>query len=373
MLIKDRNTFNTKWVCDFASQLIERGFKVVLVSDSYNKSGDKQPVNINPLVKKINLSQKSANRFYNLYLQLRSFFPFANLRYKSLFKKENPDIIICYFNHDLINSTFLQNHQIPIIMMMHNPPNEIFANTRCGYKKFITDMAFKRANVVQVLMHSFKQEITNIYPDKKVAVIANQVLPPAIQQDLSITHNKIIHVAQIARDFKRQHLLIEAFSLIASDFPDWQVNFFGRVKKGKHAKYYQELLAKVKDLGLENQIFFKGYSNDITSEYLNSDIVTMPSYSEGFGYGLADGLALGLVGVGFRDAPAINELIIDNQTGYLVTDIKDYADKLSTLMKDKDLRIKLGKNAQLDMQRYAPKIIIDSWIELINSTIQGNK
>ena len=368
MLLKDRNNFNTKWVCNFASQLTIRGYEVVLVADSYSHAGE--PVAIDERVKKLNLSAKTSNPFYNLWLCLRNFLPLAHIRYKKLFAEENPDIIICYFNHDLINATLRQTHNIPIIMMMHNPPNEIFANVRRGFRQFVTDKAFARANVVQVLMNSFKKEVTDIYPNKTVEVIPNQVIIPKDCCDLSVAKNTIIHVAQIAEQFKRQHLLIEAFAKIADDFPTWKVLFFGKVKKGKHEKYFKRLQKRVKELNLQDRLIFKGYSNNITQEYLNSDIVTMPSFSEGFGYGLADGLAIGLPGVGFASAPAINELIINGKTGYLVKDVDDYAAKLAKLMSDKTLRMQMGKQARQDMERYSPQSVIDKWVNVIEQTLK---
>ena len=82
MLIKDRNTFNTKWVCNFASQLIENGYEVTLVSDSYSKFG--QAVPIDDRVKKINLSQKSHCLLINLWIKFRALLPVEFLRYKKL-------------------------------------------------------------------------------------------------------------------------------------------------------------------------------------------------------------------------------------------------------------------------------------------------
>ncbi len=368
MLMKDRNTFNTKWVCNFASQLVQRGYDVVLVADSYNHAG--KPVSIDKRVKKINLSAQTSNIFLNTWYRLREILPTSFLRYRRLIKDEKPDIIICYFTTDLIHAAILQSHKIPIIMMMHNPPNEIFANVRKGIKKYFTDKAFNRANMVQVLMKSFQKEVTDVYPDKRTEVIPNQVLIPQQTHPSNQENQTIIHVAQIAERFKRQHLLVEAFAKIANDFPEWKVHFFGKVKKGRHEKYFNRLQERIKELHLEDRLIFKGYSENITKEYMQSDIVTLPSFSEGFGYGLADGLAIGLPGVGFADAPAVNELIIDGKTGYLVKDVDDYADKLAKLMSNKNLRVKMGKAAHEDMKRYAPEKVIDKWVDLIERMLR---
>ena len=52
--------------------------------------------------------------------------------------------------------------------------------------------------------------------------------------------------------------------------------------------------------------------------------------------------------------------------GYNADDVDDFANKLKTLMLDKELRIKMGKNAREDMKNYSPKIIIDKWEKLFN-------
>ncbi len=109
-----------------------------------------------------------------------------------------------------------------------------------------------------------------------------------------------------------------------------------------------------------------GYSKQITQELLNSEIATLPSRAEGFGYGLADGLALGLPGVGFAGAAGINDILIDGKSGFLVKNVDDYANKLDILMSNDKIRQEMGAFGRKDMQkRYNPKEIINKWVKLI--------
>ena len=82
-------------------------------------------------------------------------------------------------------------------------------------------------------------------------------------------------------------------------------------------------------------------------------------------------MAIGLPHVGFSYANSINELIIDGYNGFLADDVDDFAQKLKTLMLDKNLRIKFGKNACESMKEYAPEVIIDQWDNLFNDIIKG--
>ena len=62
-------------------------------------------------------------------------------------------------------------------------------------------------------------------------------------------------------------------------------------------------------------------------------------------------------------------MIKDGENGFLVNSVDEFAEKLTLLMKDKDLRIRLGKQAVEDMKPYAPENIMDAWDKLIKETI----
>mgnify|MGYP001348390744 CR=1 FL=1 len=139
-------------------------------------------------------------------------------------------------------------------------------------------------------------------------------------------------------------------------------------------RYYNKCLARIKELDLGSQMVFKGYTKNITQAYLDSDICTLPSRAEGFGLGLADGMALGLPGIGFADAASINQIIIHDKSGFLVTDISDYANKLDVLMSDQALRQSMGQYARKDMQaRYSPDVVMGMWKSLIEKVLDEVK
>ena len=105
-----------------------------------------------------------------------------------------------------------------------------------------------------------------------------------------------------------------------------------------------------------------------------ADIFAFPSAWEGFGLALTEAMSVGLPAIGYKSAAAVNELIENNKTGFLVNDgIEDFADKLNILIKDKDLRIKFGKNAVIAMQKYYPKLVYDKWETEINTVLNKFK
>ncbi|MDR1694632.1 MAG: glycosyltransferase [Lactobacillaceae bacterium] len=370
MVVKDRNVLNTKFLTQFVNSLAEVGHEVHVVCDSYNKQG--KGAELSGKVKFTNLNAKTKNPLINVFRFCREKFFIPCFRYKKFIKKEKPDVIICYFMNDLFNVSFMQKHNIPIIMMMHCYPSIIFGKIkkkpfflRGIYQKIVENVA-----VFQVLMKSHASVLSKYYKVKKIVDIPNAVeqIPTGNRADLSIEKKKIIYVARVEKEGKRQHLIIEAFAKIAEKFPEWVVEFWGLQK---YKKYNEELMNLAQKYDIEKNIYIMGYSNNIQEVYKDADFQVFPSLHEGFGLGLADGMAMGLPSIGFVDTPSVNELIITGHNGYLVKDVEELAEKMEVLMGNKALRIDMGEKAAKDMEKYDPRLVTEAWDKLIKETVMG--
>lgn len=256
---------------------------------------------------------------------------------------------------------------IPVITMSHGDPEDYFH----FYPKEELPSLEKSA-VCQVLLPSFATHITNHLPNVKTVVIGNAIPQYDVQADLSAKKDtyKIIFVGRLAKGHKRPHLLIEAFAKLAKDFPNWIVELWGAVD-GK--AYYKELQLLIRKNGLEHQVFLKGTTNQVKEVLQQGDIYAFPSAYEGFGLSLGEAMSMGLPAIGYKSCSAVNELIQDGINGYLCDDgVEDFRDKLSILMKDTKLRINMGKNARLSMEKYAPEKIWDSWEQLLQNIMNAN-
>lgn len=372
MIVKDRNVLNTKFLAQFVNSLARLGHDVHVVCDSYNKQGS--GVTLDNNVKFTNLNGKTHSKFTNIYRFLRQNLSCPYFRFKKFIEQEKPDVIICYFPIDLFNVAFLQQHKIPIIMMMHCYPPAMLGRfkKKSALKRWIYQQCFSRVDVFQVLMKSYETTIAPFYPVKKVVTIPNEVvqIPAELRTDLNNEKKRIIYVARVEKAGKRQHLIVEAFAKIASEFPDWQIEFWGLEK---YQDYNNELMELAKKHHIENNVHIKGYHPNIQEVYRQADIHAFPSLHEGFSLALADGMAMGLPSIGFMETPSVNELIIDGHNGFLAKDTEDFAAKLKLLMADKELRIRLGQHAAQDMEAYKPETVIAMWDELIRKTVLSDK
>lgn len=372
MVVKDRNVLNTKFLAQFVNSLHRIGFGVTVVCDSYKKQGS--GVTLDDGVQFINLNAKTNNPFFNLYRFLRGKLFRPTARFKKVIAAEKPDVIICYFMVDLVNVLYKQDHDIPVIMMMHGYPPVMLGNLmkKKPYMRAVYRDVMDRAAVFHVLMKSYEKTISGFCTPKRVVTIPNEVvqIPENERADLSVEKKKIIYVARVEKTGKRHHLLVEAFGRLLKEFPDWQLEFWGMRKYPAYERELMELAAKY---GAQDNVFIKGYHPKIQEVYRQADIHAFPSAHEGFSLALADGMACGLPSLGFADAPSVNELIVDGHNGFLAKDPDDFTQKLRRLMSEKDLRIAFGRNAARDMAEYAPEKVIELWRRLIVETVGEDK
>lgn len=277
----------------------------------------------------------------------------------------HPDVIICFQTASA--KTFLCDLQtkIPVIIMSHGETKDYF------YDYPASEIAsLRRAVASQVLLPAFAAPIREYvagFP-VRIEVIGNVV--PQYEQQADLTREKetykIVFVGRLVRNIKQPHLLIEAFIRIAANFPNWNLDLWGAEDK----KCYQRKLQKrAEETGLVERIRFCGTTQNVASVLEKADIYAMPSAREGFGMALAEGMSMGLPAVGYRSCTAVSELIRDGETGFLADDGADaLAEKMAILMRDRDLRVRMGAAARASMRAYAPEIIWDRWENLLQET-----
>ena len=278
------------------------------------------------------------------------------------------DCIIAY-NHEAIQVADLwQKGRVPLIAMMHNSIRVIM-----GDSNHATLKEKEKANLIQVLMPSYVQEAKQYIHNTPIIYIPNTVTPIPAERRANLGKKKenytITTVGRIDGLQKQTHILIQAFNLVTDSYPDWQVEIWGEVKK---KSYYEKLIQFVKAHHLEEKVRFCGTTQNIQEKLQQADIFAFPSAFEGFSLSLAEAMATGLPSVGFRSADAVGDLIVDGRNGILCEDgVSAFAQGLECLMKDQDLRVRLGRQAVEDMKPYAPQIIWDKWQDVVEQQIRS--
>ena len=123
---------------------------------------------------------------------------------------------------------------------------------------------------------------------------------------------------------------------------------------------------------IRTSVFRGGATDNVLDVYNKAAIFAFPSAYEGFGLALTEAMSAGLPVIGYKNCPAVNELIKDGENGYLCEDgVNAFAQALDKLMSDEKLRKKMGKAAKEDMKQYDSEKIWDMWEKLIEQVAQG--
>ena len=177
-----------------------------------------------------------------------------------------------------------------------------------------------------------------------------------IQNDLKV----ILFVGRLER-LKGLDTLLEALSMIDQE----KINLL--VVGGLYNISEVSRLKKIcSDFNLLEKVHFIGSINrtDLKYYYNSSDICVLPSYYESFGLSALEAAACGVPVVASKKG-GLSSIVIDKKTGYLLQwrCPGPFVEKLEILLKSKDLRESMGKNAR----QHAEKL---NWDESVNSLKQ---
>lgn len=101
---------------------------------------------------------------------------------------------------------------------------------------------------------------------------------------------------------KRPLLLLEAFRLLARDFPEWELRFRGYGPAGG------ALRAFVAAHGLGDRVSVAAPAEDLAAEYASATVYCLPTRVEGFPNTVLEAMSLGLPVAGVADCPALRPL-----------------------------------------------------------------
>lgn len=177
-----------------------------------------------------------------------------------------------------------------------------------------------------------------------------------------LNEERLISVGRLSRE-KGYDDLIEVFKLVHEMRPSWNLDIIG------DGAQKNLVCDKIYQYGLSDVCCVHGFQKrEYIDNLLNkSSIYLMTSFTESFGIVLLEAMSHGIPCVAFDSAEGANDLIINDNNGYLISsrDKQKMADIIVKLIDNKDLRERLGKNGRQTSLRYTKSMVKKDWVKLL--------
>ena len=288
----------------------------------------------------------------------------AHLNLIKEIKKEillfNTDIAVSFMNDTCAYVALaLRGTRIPLFYSERNDP------TRVNQRKI--DKIYRR--IVEKYSNGivFQTEGAKSYYKKSVQDKSTVILNPFNAENLpnynfENREKEIVSVGRLQPQ-KNQKLLIDAFALIAKDFPDYKLKIYG------DGQLKEELQNQIDEYGLTEQIILMGAHKDIFDKISTASLFVLSSDFEGLPNTLIEAMCIGIPSVSTDCSPGgARELITDEENGFVVP--CNDADKLANAMKkvltDNELARKFSSAGKKIAERMECGKIAERWIEFIN-------
>lgn len=290
-----------------------------------------------------------------------------------------------YMFHFSASAHFCRKYKVPYIIRPHGTLDP-YLRRKSRIKKGVYNLLLEKRNLDQAAAIHYTSE-----EEKELAHHPMNIQSPGVVVPLGLNpgdyaklpppdsfrnrypecRGKFLFLFLGRLDFKKGlDLLSRAFGEIAHQRRDVHLVITGPDEAGC-TKQMRMWLAEE---GILDRVTFTGmlYGKDKLAAFNDADVFVLSSYTENFGVAIVEAMACGMPVV-ISDRVNIWREIADAEAG-LVTkcNADDVYKGMSMLLKDRDLRVKLGRNArELVAERYSWDKNIDLMIDVYAKIIKG--
>ena len=238
------------------------------------------------------------------------------------------------------------------------------------FRKFVVDTILRQADCIIVFSEDFiqKSEFLQKYRDKI------EVIPNGIDlHEFTVGLSKSDCRAKLGLS-DGEFIVLFVGSLTERKGPDVLLRAISRVRKhvtnvrlifvGPSLGRLENVIGLARKLHLKSTVDFKGFVSEYEKKlyFASADLFVLPSFSEGFPITLLEASAFGLPIIA-SDLEVFRPIITDNYNGIFAKrgDDEDFANKISYLYENEELRDKMGKLAKEKVESF-------SWDKIVSKT-----
>ena len=173
---------------------------------------------------------------------------------------------------------------------------------------------------------------------------------------------------------KGVHFLINAFTKVATEFPDAHLSIIG---KADDVRYARALKAQAHSLGLTKRVIFLDAMPqlELAERMAKGIVLVLPSLSEGLGRVVFEAMAAGTPVIG-SNVGGIPEMIQDGVTGFLIPpgDVDALTDRLRWVLRHPKESLEMGQKArEFARNFFSPNAYFDGYAQLFEAAVRSLK
>lgn len=273
----------------------------------------------------------------------------------------SPDVVVSFLpNVNVATILGTAFSGIPLIICERSDPT---SHPAPFVWRFATKALYRFADMLTVQTPAVVNKVKSLYPGVKlIRAIANP-LPAGValrSRKISLGRKTLLSLGRLSSE-KQVERIINAFSEVALEFEDWDLNIYG---DGPEKDSLVELVEKK---SLSGRVLIAGATVSPWDVMAESDAFVLTSEYEGFPNALLEAMGVGLPCITFDCPSGPREISEDGQTALLVplNDQKCLTAAMRRLFADGLLREALAGRARTSVTaRFGLETVLCQWDEL---------
>ncbi len=282
---------------------------------------------------------------------------------RRIVKQLNPDVIaVCDDGLKGFFVPLILGKPCPMIYERHVSRNvEVGGGHQSLKHRFITKTKFGLMNFGGKFYDRFvvlTNGNLNEWKFKNLLVIPNP-LSFYPKEESTLLNKKVLAVGK--QSFQKGYdRLLKSWKIVVDQNPDWILDIYGTINKE------EKLEEQARELGILKNVNFHAPVKNIAEKYHEASIYVMSSRYEGFGMVLTEAMAYGVPCVSFDCPYGPSDIIKNDVDGYLVPNgnTTQLGNRILDLIKDDQKRLKMGKEAKVNVKAYLSETIVNKWNDL---------
>ena len=234
----------------------------------------------------------------------------------------NPDVIVSFAGRiNMVTMLAKIGLSIPVILSERNDPAN---DRRSGPERLLCKLFYSKAEKV-VFQTNYQASFYKKWCKNNGVIIGNPISAPVYEGEHPV--KDIICVGKLMEQ-KNHPMMVDAFAMIANDFPETQVFIYGEGPEERN------ILNIIDSKGMKDRIHLCGNTDQMFEVMHKYQYFVMCSNYEGLSNALLEAMISGMTCI-TTNWNGADEVITDNVNGYLVPvdDSKALAEKMRIVLK----------------------------------------